>query len=61
MPLIRPTQAHPFQERPVMYLDVDDTLLTYNSGLWEATYGRIAPSLLSGNEIIAAPGAGEFF
>lgn len=44
-----------------MYLDVDDTLLTYNSGLWEATYGRIAPSLLSGNEIIAAPGAGEFF
>lgn len=50
-----------FFRRPVMYLDIDDTLLTYNDGVWEATYGRLTNnSIISPNAIIAAPGAGEF-
>jgi hypothetical protein len=42
-------------ERPVMYLDVDDTLLTYHKSAWVGV-----PLIASADQIVAAPGACDF-
>lgn len=48
-------------DRPVMYLDVDDTILTSNDAIWEATYGNLPKGyVVPADTIIPAPGAGEF-
>lgn len=44
---------------PVMYLDVDDTLLTFNEAYWRKKYGA-GINALPVDHIVAAPGAGAF-
>lgn len=43
----------------VMYLDIDDTLLTDNESYWFEVHGEDAWYLMSHSEL-AAPGAGDF-
>jgi len=48
-------------ERPVLYLDVDDTLVTFNKVVLERLAGENRGPWINGiHDVVAAPGAGDF-